>query len=437
MAYVRKTYDLLISDELKLILESIESQSLVAKLLLKYRHSKENLVDDPVNFISISSQDPTRISYLTTERIAKINEDEYWTSSRRFHMKPGGFVSKVFKDINSRDIEVFSNLYKLEVGRPKFKFEVVSGESIRDYYHYDKHQNGGGGSLGISCMRHSSCQRFFDLYVNNPETISLLLMLDDDGCVMGRSLLWNTDNYKIMDRIYTVNDEQLPFYFKRWAKQNGYLFRFQQNWFNSTQFQELDRDKVDIKIDVKLNNFDFEYYPYLDTFKFFNKSTGVFSNYRPETDDFKNNGVTLCSADGSKYDWNYLVYDDIDNLYRYRGDVVNLQYLNINTSSNNCNHSNVYDQYILSDHCEWREDIRDYVFGGEYSHLNNDEKINERIKEYQEWENRRSKRMKESFLDSFVARGYDVSDTIPQNYFDRIINRRTLDSNIEPIENEN
>jgi len=426
MTYVRKTYDLLISDELRLILQSIESQSVVAKLLLKYRHSKENLVEDPVNFISVSSQDPTRISYLTTERISKINPDDYWTSSRRFHMKPGGFVSKVFKDINSRDIEIFSNLYKLEVSKPKFKFEVVSGEDIRDYYLYDKHQNN-GGSLGISCMRHGSCQRFFNLYVNNPETISLLLMLDDDGFVMGRSLLWNTDNFKIMDRIYTVNDEQLPFYFKRWAKQNGYLFRFQQNWFNSTQFQELDRDKVDIKIDVKLNDFDFEYYPYMDTFKFFNTSTGVFSNYRPETDDFKNNGVTLCSADGSKYDWNYLVYDDIDNIYRYRGDVINLEYLNINTSSNNCNHSNVYDQYILSEHCEWREDIRDYVFGGEYSHLNNEEKINEKIKENQEWESRRRTKMINSY------------DSMSLSYFDRFITRRssTEPSNIEPIETEN
>jgi hypothetical protein len=401
MTYVRKTYDLLISDEIKDILKSIESQSVVAKLLLKMRHSKENLVEDPVNFISISSQDPTRISYLTTERLSKIEPSEYWTSSRRFHMKPGGFVSKVFKDILPKDIEVFSNLYRLEVKKPKFKFEVVSGESIREYYHYEKHQSG-DGSLGISCMRHESCQRLFNLYVNNPQTISLLLMLDENGYVMGRSLLWNTPEFKIMDRIYTVNDEQLPFYFKKWAKQNGYLFRFQQNWSNSIQFQELDNDKVDIKLDIKLDNFEFDYYPYMDTFKFFNTNTGTFSNYRPDTDEFKRYGVTLCSPDGGRYDWNYLAYDDIDNQYRHRGDVIYLEYANITTSSNNCNHSATYDQFILNTHSQWREDIRDYVFGEEYSHLNNDERINERLKEIEDWEIKGvDRRVKNSYFQDY------------------------------------
>ena len=112
MAYERKTYDLFISDDLKTILEQIKSESVVADLLLKRRHQKEDLVEDPVNFISMSSQDPTRISYLTTERIGQIDEADYWTSSRRFHIKPGGFISKVFKNISPKDVETFSNLYR-------------------------------------------------------------------------------------------------------------------------------------------------------------------------------------------------------------------------------------------------------------------------------------------------------------------------------------
>ncbi len=138
MAYERKTYDLFISDELRSVLETIKSESIVADLLLKRRHSKEDLVDDPVNFISISTQDSTRISYLTTERIGIIPESEFWTSSRRFHMKPGGFISKIFKNISSKDVEVFSNLYRAEVRKPKFDFKIVSGEDIRSYYHYEK-----------------------------------------------------------------------------------------------------------------------------------------------------------------------------------------------------------------------------------------------------------------------------------------------------------
>ena len=72
MPYTRKTYDLFISDDLRQILEQIKSESIVADLLLKTRHNKEDLVEDPVNFISVSSQDNSRISYLTTERMGHI-----------------------------------------------------------------------------------------------------------------------------------------------------------------------------------------------------------------------------------------------------------------------------------------------------------------------------------------------------------------------------
>ena len=99
MPYERKTYDLFISDELRDILEQIKDESVVADLLLKRRHSKEDLADDPVNFISVSSQDSGRISYLTSERMGQIEQNTYWTSGRRFHVKPGGFVTKIFKNM--------------------------------------------------------------------------------------------------------------------------------------------------------------------------------------------------------------------------------------------------------------------------------------------------------------------------------------------------
>lgn len=387
MAYERKTYDLFISDELKEVLEQIKSESVVADLLLKRRHSKEDLVDDPINFVSISSQDSTRISYLTTERIGMINEGEFWTSSRRFHMKPGGFISKVFKNISAKDVEIFSNLYRSEVRKPKFEFKIVNGEDIRRYYHYDYHAND-YGSLGVSCMRHESCQKLFNMYVENPDKISLLLMLNEDGRVMGRTLLWNFDGNKIMDRIYSVNDEQLPFYFKKWATENGYHYKSQQNWYNSIQFERLGEGKKLLKLDVKLDSFDFRYYPYMDTFKFFNPDTGTFSNYRPEGRDH----YTLCSSDGSKYDWNYLVYDDYDKVYRHRGETVFIEYLDINAHPDRCNYSDLMDRYILSHHSEWRDDIRDYVFTGEYTHLNDDCRINQRLKDIEENEKQREYR---------------------------------------------
>lgn len=432
MPYERKTYDLFVSDELRTILEQIKSESIVAELLLKRRHSKDDLVDEPVNFISVSSQDPTRISYLTTERIGQINESEYWTSSRRFHIKPGGFISKVFKNISPKDVELFSNLYRAQAKKPNFEFKVVSGEDIRYYYHYSRHSND-NGSLGVSCMRYESCQKMFDVYVENPDTISLLLMLDTDGYVMGRSLLWNFDKNKIMDRIYTVNDEQLPFYFKRWASENGYLYRAQQNWYNSLQFEKMGESKKIIKLDIKLKESDFRYYPYMDTFKFFTPSTGTFSNYRPDGRDH----FTLCSSDGSKYDWNYLSYDDLDKVYRHRGDLVRLDYVDMNVHPDRCNYSDLLDHYILSEHCEWREDIRDYIFSGEYQHLNDLERINTRVSEIQEYENqrsaRRSRRSPETSVDLENLIQFIDNDQVRQIYEEMLANVR-INTNQETLD---
>ena len=384
MPYERKTYDLFISDELRDILEQIKDESVVADLLLKRRHSKEDLADDPVNFISVSSQDSGRISYLTSERMGQIEQNTYWTSGRRFHVKPGGFVTKIFKNMSAKDIEVFSNLFRAESKKPQFTFQIMKGEDIRRYYYYEYHASD-NGSLGISCMRYESCQKMFNLYVENPDKISMVAMLNVSGNIMGRALLWNFDGNKIMDRIYTINDEQLPFYFKKWATENGYLFKCQQNRYNSIQFEKLGSDKKVLRLEVKLENSDFRYYPYMDTFKFFNPDTGVLSNFRPEGRDH----YTLCSSDGSKYDWNYLVFDDYDKVYRQRGETVRLEYLDMTAHPDRCNYSDILDQYILSEHVEWREDIRDYVFGGDKAHLNDNDRIQNRVKEIEERETRR------------------------------------------------
>ena len=122
MPYERKTIDLFISDNLREILNDIKSDSVVAEMLLKHRHSKEDIVDNPVNYISISSNDRSRISYLTTERMEQMSVTEYWSSSKRFHTKPGSFVGKIFKNVSQQEIEKFSNLSLLKIA---FLFTVA------------------------------------------------------------------------------------------------------------------------------------------------------------------------------------------------------------------------------------------------------------------------------------------------------------------------
>lgn len=404
MPYERKTFDLIISEELRAVLSEIEADSQVAKLLLKKRHDKEFLVEDPINFISIA-HDKTKISYLTSDRIAKIEDPSlYWSSSRRFAAKPGGFISKLFKDIPAREVEKFSNLYRAQANKVQFTLKVIEGTEILKYYHYTSYASD-RGTLGASCMKHDNCQDYLGVYTDNRNKVKMLVMLNSDNKLMGRALLWDFDTNKIMDRIYTISDEEFAFQFKKWATDNGYLYKSEQNWYNTLQFENLSTPKQELKLAIKLDNSDFRRYPYVDTFKFFNQEEGLLLNYMEG-----NNFRTLCSSDGSRYDSDYLIFDDIDRVLRHRGDSVYVRYLNIRTSHSNVRYSDINDEYILHKDCRYDEELGDYIFNEENDKHNNAERIQER-REYlkkrrEEMEKRESqprrKRSSSSWIESIV-----------------------------------
>ena len=81
---------------------------------------------------------------------------------------PGAFVSKVFNGIPPKEIEKFSNLFRAEADKPSFRFEVVKGDRIRDIYYYESVASE-SGSLGISCMKHEHCQKYFGVYTQNTD----------------------------------------------------------------------------------------------------------------------------------------------------------------------------------------------------------------------------------------------------------------------------
>lgn len=63
---------ILVSDRLKEVLTEFENESLVARLLLGKETAE--LADDFINYIGVSEQDMTKISYLSNDRIEKINK---------------------------------------------------------------------------------------------------------------------------------------------------------------------------------------------------------------------------------------------------------------------------------------------------------------------------------------------------------------------------
>jgi hypothetical protein len=363
MAYVRKTSSLYISDELKIVLESIKNQSFVASLLLKKRHKVEDMVDNYINFIGLSKSDKTKISYLTEDRMKNIEPGDYWSSSRRYQAKPGGIVSKLFKDIPNSEVEAFSNAFRSVGLKNSFDFKIVDGEDIRKYYNGDEY-NSNGGSLGNSCMKYDRCQKYLDVYVENKGLISMLIMMNKDGALMGRSLLWNDGDKKVMDRIYTENDEMLTIFFKNWADENGYIYKKNQNWVTTQVFINKGVEEVhQLSFNIKG---DYIYFPYFDTFKFYDKENRVLHNYNPGGNSIK----ILCSPDGEYLVHDYLLEDEIDRNYYYYSDIIRLDYCNLSVHRDKCHWSDVNDCYILREDAVFQDVIRDYIFNENFDMLN-------------------------------------------------------------------
>jgi hypothetical protein len=95
-------------------------------------------------------------------------------------------------------------------------------------------------------------------------------MLNSSGGLLGRAILWDLDSIKLMDRIYTTNDEDLQFHFKKWGQKTDF-YKSEQNWSNTLYFEQVGQKKRELRIDIKLSNIRFDNYPYMDTFKFLDR----------------------------------------------------------------------------------------------------------------------------------------------------------------------
>jgi hypothetical protein len=364
LPYERKTSDIHISDQLRSILEIFCEKSEVASLLLHKRLSKDLVIEDHVNYICVSKNDTTKISYLPVDRISKVeqsDDEDYWTTSKRIACKPGSFISKILKDISPKEVENFASLYKTFATQREIKFEVVTGEDIRKYYQQDTYlkQN---GSLGASCMKGDGCQQFMDIYTQNP-IISMLILLGPEDKVMGRALLWNFDDKKVMDRIYTISDEEYQAHFMKWATDNGYLHREYQNWANSIEFVD-GKTPLECKFDVQLKVWDFTSYPYLDTFKWLDMETGIIYNYRPDhfLDDTRNKNQRVLSVACGTFEYgDYMRFDEVDRGFAYRGDIVQLE-CGIFTTTANARWSETFDAYILRSDSKYSKRLEDYIY---------------------------------------------------------------------------
>lgn len=93
----------------------------------------------------------------------------------------------------------------------------------------------------------------------------------DFNKISARALVWTlSDGKKIIDRVYYSREQDQNLY-EEWAKKNGYYYQNK----SASIFSPSGSSESDLDLEVQLDNWEFDYYPYMDTLKYLHPETGV------------------------------------------------------------------------------------------------------------------------------------------------------------------
>jgi len=253
------------------------------KNIIEVMHLQEAIMgaDTDISFIDIGEKNDV-ITYLSVNRFDQVNNGNYWESKYRQEMKFGRFIIKMYNDSHrvitnqKKQVDEIVDLYKAyrEALIGKYDFKVIKGEEIKKWYSVHNYATG-SGTLNNSCMRYDDEQNRLWLYTDNPDKISLLIMIDKNNKLLGRALLWELSNgEKYMDRTYTILQHHEDS-FEMWADKNG---------INLTYAEVIDMIK-EPKLSVILQEIGVsgdgaQHYPFMDTFKFCFPKEHLLTNYQ-------------------------------------------------------------------------------------------------------------------------------------------------------------
>jgi len=243
------------------------------------------------DFIKRENDTNDTISYIPKSKLT-LEHEGFEDTKYRTKIKIGRFVSKFISEqgirdfgVSNYDTEFFVNLFKSFFDRDESRLKVVEGDDILKYYLADYYYRPGGSCIGTlwnSCMRYSEKNKYMEIYAKNPDKVKMLCLLGEDGKVKTRALLWEDCQsldgkpYKVMDRIYSIYDHDMIF-FKNWALKNGYIHKYEQSSRSENIFMTND-GSARIDLTINLENHEFDFYPYIDSFKYYSRKKGTLSN---------------------------------------------------------------------------------------------------------------------------------------------------------------
>jgi hypothetical protein len=203
-----------------------------------------------------------------------------WSDKSRQVMKISKFINSLRDNINfvenisdtekmrNRSVELYTLL--LEQDLPK----VLISDNISSVYKMQTSKCFPTGTLGSSCMNNESGYKgkeHIEEVYNNIPGLKIAYTLDIYGDLLSRALLWhdvvdddasdNITKFNFMDRIYgsEKNIESM----KRWAKENGYLYKLEQSYRNSTLVKDemsvFTKYSIDVPFEMLKGS------PYVDT----------------------------------------------------------------------------------------------------------------------------------------------------------------------------
>ena len=306
-------------------------------------YNNRNFYDDQVRNFTINNEG--KMTCLPKGKksllIIDSNDKYVWKKQNRQEIKFGKAVRQI---LNQKNMPVTSDKFIQDITvklQAEYVFDaemkIVKGEQIRHYYNWQQYNSDiNTESLQNSCMRHTSCGDYFDLYANN-DNVSMLVAETSNG-IIGRAILWVTDcGTKLMDRIYgnsiAVNN------FKEWAKDNDYIHKYKQSYSNDTEWVTSIGEVIDKTYTITLDNVS-NGYPYMDTFKY---TDDIDASDIVLTNDDDDNSYTLDSTEGgpwenrvetvdghmySEDEVRYIQYGNVTEGYYYEGDTFFCDYDN-------------------------------------------------------------------------------------------------------------
>jgi hypothetical protein len=243
---------------------------------------------DQVNYLTLRG-DGT-ISFLPKGKPHVVNDDGRWGRENRQNGRPATVIRKVLTDkaltlFKASELEAFANRYKSACVEAEKTFVIKDNVDIPDVYCMRLEE--GHGTLYDSCM--NGDRDYLEMYRHVPG-LRILCLLNTNGELAGRALLWKLGDDILMDRVYVVKDEYYDL-FLDYASDNDFIRKVSyKSYRDKDQFTR--KGEIFTKAYKVVCNTHFEYYPYIDTFSY--GGDGYLTN------ECRGYDYEYCRTDGSR-----------------------------------------------------------------------------------------------------------------------------------------